>query len=219
MNINISEEFKAICPKIELGVVVCDVVVNESSQELKSALNSTYNKCRDNLNREDIAKQANIISVRRFYKQCGKDPARYRPASEALIRRAVQDKGLDSINNIVDVNNIISMQSHYPICAYNYDEIKGDILFRKGVKNDPYGCIGGYDMNVENMPVFSDDLSAFGSPTRDSLRTMTRESMNKLIYIIISFGGDRKLQEFLEKSVSLLQSFADATDVKVSIVK
>ena len=217
MNIKITGKFKEICPELTLGIITANVKVSDSGDELIQELKSTYDSCKNSLDREDIAKQPNIQGVRKFYKKCGKDPARYRPASEALIRRAVLDKGLGSVNNIVDINNIVSMQSHFPVCAYNLDKIEGDIEFRIGTSEEEYKCIGGSELNIDKLPVFSDSVSAFGSPTRDSLRTMVEESTQNLLFIVVSFTGEEDLNEYMNVSKELLERYALATDVEVEI--
>jgi DNA/RNA-binding domain of Phe-tRNA-synthetase-like protein len=42
-----------------------------------------------------------IAATRKVYRACGKDPSRYRPASEALIRRMLQGKELYQRDTLV----------------------------------------------------------------------------------------------------------------------
>ena len=49
---------------------------------------------RSELTTESLKELSGIAATRRVYKACGKDPSRYRPASEQLIRRMLQGKEL-----------------------------------------------------------------------------------------------------------------------------
>ena len=68
--------------------------------------------------------------VRRLFKSVGIDPSRYRPSAEALVRRIVKGQDLYHINNIVDINNVCSIESLFPLGAYDRARIDGDITIR-----------------------------------------------------------------------------------------
>ena len=57
----------------------------------------------------------------------GKEPSRYRVSSEALIRRILQGKGLYRINNVVDTNNLISIETGYSVGSYDLENLHGNI--------------------------------------------------------------------------------------------
>ena len=52
-----------------------------------------------------------VRAVRNLFYHTGLDPTRYRPSSEALLRRAVRDKPLYSINSAVDRSTTILCSS------------------------------------------------------------------------------------------------------------
>jgi len=84
----------------------------------------------------------------------GKDPARYRGSAEALLRRVIAGKGLPSINAVVDIINLVSIESRLPIGLYDLAHASGDIVFRAGRAGETYKGIGKYDLNLEGLPVF-----------------------------------------------------------------
>ena len=140
----------------------------------------------------------------------GKDPARYRPSAEALLRRVLQGKGLYEINNVVEIINLTSITSGFSIGGYDTDKISGDILFNKGKTDEPYEAIGRGNINIEGLPVFYDALGPFGSPTSDSTRTMITEDTGKILLIIISFHGSDKLNETATFATELLHKYASS---------
>jgi DNA/RNA-binding domain of Phe-tRNA-synthetase-like protein len=164
---------------------------------------------------EGISALPNVAAARKAYRSCGKDPARYRLSSEALLRRVVQGKGLYKVNNIVDINNLISMKYHFTIGAFDRDAIAFPVQFRIGQAGEPYEGIGRGELNIENLPVLADALGPFGSPTSDSMRTRTHARMQQLLFCILSFGGASALEPALAETIELLERFADAKNIQV----
>jgi DNA/RNA-binding domain of Phe-tRNA-synthetase-like protein len=166
---------------------------------------------------EDIARIPAVYHTREAYKALGKKPARYRVSSEALHRRIVQEKGLYFINNLVDINNLISIRSGFGICLYDREKIEGDMNFRIARKGETYRGIGKYDLNLENLPVFADDLGPFGSPTSDSERTMITNQTQRISFHIIAFQLDIDLQPWLQQAQELMLRFADGGDFELGL--
>ena len=63
---------------------------------------------------EQINTIPQITAMRSVYKALGKDPSRYRGSAEALLRRVLSGKGLYQINSVVDINNLVSLESLNP---------------------------------------------------------------------------------------------------------
>src|SRR6202011_5719924 len=103
-----------------------------------------------------VLESAPIIATRVGYKVLGKDPARYRGSAEALLRRVISGKGLPRINAVVDVINLVSVESRLPIGLYDLAHVQGDIMFRVGRAGETYKGIGKYDLNLEGFAVFWD---------------------------------------------------------------
>ncbi|HEY2548035.1 MAG TPA: phenylalanine--tRNA ligase beta subunit-related protein, partial [Candidatus Acidoferrum sp.] len=156
--------------------------------------------------------------TRAGYKALGKDPARYRGSAEALIRRVIAGKGLPRINNVVDVINLVSVESRLPIGLYDLAHVQGDIVFRVGREGETYKGIGKYDLNLEALAVFCDALGPHGSPTSDSERTMVTLGTKQVIAIIISFGGVQGLTGSAERMAALLGSHASGKNVAITMV-
>ena len=74
------------------------------------------------------------------------------------------------VNNAVDIGNILSAQTQRSVAVLDEDKIEGDILIRIG-KDEPYEGIGRGNINIENIPVYCDEVGPFGTPTSDTPRT------------------------------------------------
>jgi DNA/RNA-binding domain of Phe-tRNA-synthetase-like protein len=165
-----------------------------------------------------VLESAPIVVTRRGYKALGKDPARYRGSAEALLRRVISGKGLPQINAVVDVINLVSLESRLPIGLYDLAHVRGDVVFRAGRPGETYKGIGKYDLNLESLPLFADADGPHGSATSDSERTMVTAETSKVLAIIVSFGGSETLDTWAQRMIALLERYADATAFTTTIV-
>ena len=166
----------------------------------------------------ELSKYDCIQSARAAYKALGKDPSRYRPSAEALFRRIISGKELYSVNNVVNLINLISFKSGFSIGGYDADSIKGDIALTKGLSSDIYDGLGRGLLNIENLPVLRDELGAFGCPTSDSERTGIRLDSRRCLWVFFDFDADQSLEQYLHESAELLKQFAAAKNISVKIV-
>lgn len=219
VEIRISDELKKHSPDLQLGVLTATVTYREECPELWGLMDETCDMTAASLTIEGISTLPNVAAARKAYRSCGKDPARYRLSSEALLRRVVQGKGLYKVNNIVDINNLISLKYHFSIGAFDRDAVEFPVEFRVGKAGEPYEGIGRGELNIENLPVLADKTGPFGSPTSDSMRTRTHQGMKHLLFCVLSFGGASNMEPALKETVALLEQFADAKDIKLFSVK
>ncbi|MBF4694467.1 B3/B4 domain-containing protein [Fusibacter ferrireducens] len=219
MDIKIDSDLKAILPEIRLGVLVCDVVVTESSELLRLEMHSEFQTFRDKVTTADISKLANVFKARSCYRALGKDPTKYRVSSEKLMRRITRGEGVDFINNIVDLSNLVSVKSMNSVGTYDYDQIKGSVLFTRGRSGETYLNIGGQEMNLENLLILKDTQKPFGSTTADSKRTSVNETTQKIVMNIISLDASDPLEDHLDYAEQLLIQYGASQRIEKRIVK
>ena len=123
--ITIAGDFAAAGVAVALGCIECGVEVACQTAALDAALTEEAARRAEALAETPAAEVPEVAATRRAYKALGKDPSRYRPSSEALLRRVAQGKGLFNVNNLVDTNNIVSLTSHLPAGAYDLARIDG----------------------------------------------------------------------------------------------
>ncbi len=215
--IKINKKLSETVGELQLGILSANVVVSDSSDELVGLLNKEAEEIASSEEIEDIAKLPQVQATREAYKALGKKPARYRVSSEALHRRIVQGKGLYFINNIVDINNLVSIRSGCGICLYDAEKVKGDIQFRIAEDGETYHGIGKYDLNLNKLPVFADEEGPFGSPTSDSERTKITPKTRSILFIIVSFL-DKDLHPWLDQAEELLLKYAKADSIDRKVI-
>lgn len=133
------------------------------------------------------------------------------------MRRIVQGKGLYQINNVVDCNNLISINTKLSVGSYDCNKLGESLEFRIGNKEESYKGIGKELINVENLPVFADENGAYGSPTSDSERAMITQNSKKILTILVSFDKDFDMESEILKAKMLLERYANAEDIETYI--
>jgi DNA/RNA-binding domain of Phe-tRNA-synthetase-like protein len=201
-----------------LGVLTFDCAVRNSTEDLWAEIE----KCSLNLSQglllEEVNKIETIASARNAYKKCGKDPNRYRPSADSLIRRIVKGNSLYKVNNVVDVLNCVSIQSGFSIGGYDTGKIVGGITMDIGSSQDMYAGIGRGDLNIDGLPVLRDSDGAFGSPTSDSERTSITAETTKCAFVFFDFGNSEKLKKYLDVSITYLKTYADGNNFRHTTV-
>jgi DNA/RNA-binding domain of Phe-tRNA-synthetase-like protein len=216
--IRIAPELKAKCPNAALACLQADVTTANAPAGLDELLRACEERIARLPEPRAVLEAAPIMATRTGYKALGKDPARYRGSAEALLRRLLAGKGLPRINNVVDVINLISAESRMPVGLYDLAHVEGAVEFRAGRAGETYKGIGKYDLNLEGLPLFADAKGPHGSPTSDSERTMVTEATDRVLAIIVSFGGASSLDDAAKRMAELLQNFCSAKNVEYKIV-
>lgn len=218
MRLTIDDALKVKCPKVALGYVSGQVEAPASPTALLAELNSCEQAILRLSEPRSVLDSPRILATRAAYKALGKDPARYRGSAEALLRRVIAGKGLPRINAVVDIINLVSVESRLPIGLYDLAHVSGDIVFRAGRAGETYKGIGKYDLNLEGLPVFSDALGPHGSPTSDSERTMVTSGTREVLAIIISFGGNMEIDRWTQRMSELFMQYASGSRCEIQII-
>jgi DNA/RNA-binding domain of Phe-tRNA-synthetase-like protein len=209
---------KAKCPRAALGCVTAQVTAGEAPAALTEELRAIEEKVAKLPEPRAVLEAAQITATRAGYKALGKDPARYRGSAEALLRRVIAGKGLPRINAVVDVINLVSVESRYSIGLYDLAHIAGEVVFRAGRAGETYKGIGKYDLNLEGLPVFADAQGPHGSPTSDSERTMVTAETKQVLAVIVSFGGAEGLDRWAKRMTELLEKYAGGRECTTQII-
>ena len=218
IDVSIDAALKAKCPRAALGCLSADVNAAPSAPDLDADLRAAEEKILKLPEPRAVLESPAILATRSGYKSLGKDPARYRGSAEALLRRVISGKNLPRINPVVDVINLLSVETRLPVGLYDLAHVEGAIVFRAGRAGESYKGIGKYDLNLEDLPLFADARGPHGSPTSDSERTMVTPETKQVLAIIISFGGDGPLPQSISRLEELLVRYCSATSLDSRIV-
>jgi len=207
-------------PGVKLGVVEADevtvVLVNEA---LARQMDEVCERKRGELTMEGLAELEAVRGVRRMFRGWGMDPSKYRPSSEALLRRVVQGKGLYRISNAVDVCNLGSIETGLPYGCYDRARITPPIALRHGMGGETYEGIGKQTWHLEGRPVLADANGPFGSPISDSTRSMITEAAGHIFAVVYSpsQAPDASLDAAMKRLAERLREFCGASETRTEI--
>ncbi|GJG35468.1 MULTISPECIES: B3/B4 domain-containing protein [Prevotella] len=193
MKIEVSEEIENVCPGFVGACIDAKVVNSKFCQPLWDEIHQLGEKFKASLTTETLKEIPSIAATRRVYRACGKDPSRYRPAAEALIRRMLKGKELYQIDTLVDLINVASIAYGYSIGGFDADKFIGDTL-RLGVgrEGEPYEGIGRGMINIAGLPVYRDAEGGVGTPTSDNERTKIDLNTRHLVVLINGYDGNEE---------------------------
>lgn len=194
----------------KLGILVADVATTSDNERLKTHMLMTFDSLQKTMKVDQISQLDPIKAGRSAYRAFGKDPTRYRLSCEKLLRRILKGEGLDFINNIVDISNLISLTKVCPVGTFDYDKLGDEITLRAGQEGESYLSLGNQELNLSGLPIFSDENGPFGSTTSDSSRTNVELKTNKIVMSLFGFDDKFDLKGALDAAEQLLLDFADA---------
>ena len=182
IQVSVSSEISSVCPNFVGACVEAQVVNTPYSDRLWHAIHEVEARLRQELTTESVKSLPSIAATRAVYKLCGKDPSRYRPASEQLIRRMLQGKELYQIDTLVDLVNLASIAYGYSIGGFDADKFVGpELVLGVGKEGEPYE----------------------GIPTSDHERTKMTLGTTHLVVLINGYDGNeervRANAEYIQK--------------------
>ncbi len=147
-------------PGVKIGVLVGrGVKVEGKNPFLEDLKTRAISEAKQKIGSEPVTRHPLIASWREMYRSFGTRPGDYRPSAEALLRRALKDRGLPGINAAVDAYNIASLRHLIPIGGFDLDRVKGAIRLRLSGGGEVFQPLGksGPEETYEGEPVYADD--------------------------------------------------------------
>jgi DNA/RNA-binding domain of Phe-tRNA-synthetase-like protein len=155
---------------------------------------------------ETLSADPTVAAVRSLFRAAGCDPTRYRPSSEALIRRLLKREELPAIHPFVDLNNCLSVGLAVPACIAAEGSFTPPVVLRAGRPGESYESLRG-PFNLEGKPLLADGEGAFGTPITDSQRVkVTGDTRRAWMVAYLPAGvvtaevADQALKELLAAS-------------------
>jgi DNA/RNA-binding domain of Phe-tRNA-synthetase-like protein len=217
MKITISDEFRAVLPVFEGCAVTAEVKNSEFNAELWNEITSFSEHCRQVYTEDSVKDFTPINATRDAYRKFGKQPSRYRPAAEALIRRVVKGGELYKINTLADLVNLASMVSGYSIGGFDLSKIQGDLTLGIGRAGEPYEGIGRGILNIEHLPVYRDNIGGVGTPTSDNERTKISVETTHFLLLVNGYDGNADgVLKCANHTVELIKKYCSAENIVVT---
>jgi DNA/RNA-binding domain of Phe-tRNA-synthetase-like protein len=116
---------------------------------------------RANFEGEGLADHPTVQAVRKLFRAAGCDPTRYRPSSEALLRRLLKGEELP-----------------VPCCASAEGSFTPPVTLRAGRQGETVQSLRG-PFNLEGKPLMEDAQGPFSTPITDSERVRVGEGTER----------------------------------------
>lgn len=173
---------------------------------LAALCRETAGRARAEHDPEGLSSHPTVAAVRSLFRAAGCDPTRYRPSSEALLRRLLKGEELPAIHTFVDLNNCLSVVLAVPSCAAAEGSFGSPVTLRAGRPGETYESLRG-PFNLEGKPLLADPEGPFGTPITDSQRVKVTDGTRAAWLVAYLPSGvvrpdraERELQSLLAKA-------------------
>lgn len=211
--------------RLELGIVRAKgIMVGDSSNELHAKIDTLVTEL---LKLDDIIPPEIQSKVRNMMKIGGYSPSgRNRPASEFLLRELAQTRSFKYINNIVDINNYISMKHKLPISIFDTGKLNGALVVRIGDPGEGYVFNNeGQVIDVKRLIICCEEQPDYtsipvGSPVKDSMQTKVFQACEQVVAVIYSNPAvytSAELEVICDEMKQMLIDYAGAKDTSTEI--
>lgn len=112
---------------------------------------------------EVLSSHLPVRAMRLLFRAAGTDPTKYRPSSEALLRRLVKGEPMPTINPIVDLSNCLSAELAVPVCVMTAGTFTPPLVFRAGVDGERYESLRG-PFRLDGRPLLCDADGPLDTP-------------------------------------------------------
>jgi len=187
LKLTIAPQVTEAFPKLRvLATVVRGVKVDRTDSGLRAFIETGVKEVRERHGKDpsSIRSLPSLSIYDDLLRRTGED--KIRSAVESMIRRICRGDPLPSINNVVDLCNLVMTQTLVAVGAFDLDKLTGDITLRIGGRGERMIDIGKTEPRelVGGEVVLSDRDEVFSIITyRDSDRTkITEYTRNVLLF-------------------------------------
>ena len=184
MKLEIHESVKQSSPNFSLGyIVVRNITVQGTPPSLAQEFFHLQVEAAKFYNIDELVDIPPFVSVRGMYKKNHFNPTRRNQASEDLVRRVLQRKGVYYVNSAVAVNNYCALNFLLPFGLYDLDKIEGNITYQLDAEST-YINIAGKDVMANSKPFLADGKGIFGNPISDARRTAVTLTTRNVLLVV-----------------------------------
>lgn len=203
--VRIAEDIKELGIHIAYTISWSDSTRTITSYPYEDDVSRLLSYVRSTYTLEDLKDNKVIRAYRDFFWRLGIDPTKTRPASEALVRRALKGQ-FPRIHLVVDAGNIASTYTLIPIGMYDIDKVAPPLTIRYSYGGEIFRPIGGRKEEVlpKGIPILVDSSGTVMHiyPHRDSIETCVTDKTLRIITIAAGVPGAEK--NLVVKAVSIV---------------
>lgn len=153
---------------------------------------------------EALAGDPVVAAVRRLFRAAGCDPTRYRPSSEALLRRVLKGEALPNVHPLVDCNNALSIALAVPSCVMVAGSLRPPLTLRAGRDGESMVSLRG-PFALAGKPLLADQEGPFGTPITDSEKVKVLPE-TRLAWLVAYLPADELGADVVARTLTRLTS-------------
>jgi DNA/RNA-binding domain of Phe-tRNA-synthetase-like protein len=140
--------FFSVSPAVsELGVKVSCFLANgidnvSESPEFTALFKSEIEKIRTGLSEDSIQSNPVLAGFRTLHEKIGKTGKRWTSSPENLKKMLLANSQIPNINKLVNIYNLVSLQSDLALGAHDVTNIEGDVSLRMTTGTEKFQPIG-----------------------------------------------------------------------------
>lgn len=223
MKFYISKKVLGLGLKIRFAVI--NNVNNENNSEVNEFINKTANRLLEEYKDFDIDSDDVLNGFHKIHERATISKRKNTPASENLIRLLKENNSYRSINPLVDIYNLLSIESKLCLGAHDIDKVSGNVTLRfhngdeifiplgdgtsHKVKNNEYSYIDDSNEILCRLEVRQVKKTLVGNDTKNVFYIIEGNDLipdevldsytNKIIEVTTSYlGGEGHIVEYEE---------------------
>ena len=181
-----------------------------ADSQLAALRSSCEERARSSFASEGISSHPTAAAVRALFRAAGTDPTRYRPSSEALLRRVLKGEELPPLLPLIDLNNCLSIELVVPCSLVAEGSLEPPVTLRAGRAGEEFHSLRG-PFNLERKPLLEDRAGPLGTPITDGERGKIRPETERAWMVAYLPAGAVRASEADEKLRDLLAAAPVAT--------
>ncbi len=163
------------------------------------------------------------VGVRGLLRGHGYKPSgRGKPASEFLVGAAAQGE-FPHINNLVDINNLVSLETGWPVSIIDLDRAGTDTVeLRHGQPGERYAFNNaGHEIDLAGLLCLArPGGEAFGNPVKDSMATKLGPDTARVLGVMYTsrqVASSETVEAAARRFGQLIERYADAAAVEFGV--
>jgi DNA/RNA-binding domain of Phe-tRNA-synthetase-like protein len=131
-------------PDFRVALVVADglAIASNRSATLESEIAEAEARCRESWSGVELSAIPGVAAWRAAYRAFGVKKTSYRSSVERLIKRVLAGDRLPKVNALVDLYNMVSIESGLCLGCDDLDAVAGDLAFRFARPGDTFVDMG-----------------------------------------------------------------------------
>lgn len=163
-----------------------NVSVLTGSSKIDQVIGQVESELRSKYTLDSITENPEIKYWTSLYAKMGVDVRKHKPACLSIAERILRGRNIPRINSLVDIANLVMAKHLHPVGAFDFDQIRGNILLRLSEPGERYVAL--FEKEPTSVPpgeiVYADADGIFSRYSKDADRTKITSNTIRVLYVV-----------------------------------